>query len=556
MSIIEKKSAQWIALVGCVVVALLVTPSTSSEPVDLPKMTALVIFAFPMFALTLKNISIFLRQKSFRVIFLLLSSFVFFLAIPFFFADSPWILQFFGAFGRNTGLLTYLALVLIFASGILVTSQEFTRKIYFAIFGTGIISTLYSILQLTKHDPIKWNNPYNAIIGFLGNPDFESSFLGISSVCAVALILKNKTKVTIRLGSIIYLAISAFVIKKSQAQQGLLVFGIGFAFMVLIYLYKSFPGKRKLVHAASIVSSLAGVTVLLGAFKLGPFANIIYKFSVRQRGFYWHAALRMMETHPLTGVGLDSYGDNYFRYRSANAAFHSMPTQSNAAHNVYLDFAASGGVFLLLAYIALNIYVAYAGFRLIRRSPKFDPYISSIFVMWIGYQAQSIISINQIGLAVWGWILGAVIVGLYLNNGAEKSGALPNEKSTRRRVSKKKIDWAYPSLAFLVALILVLPSFQADHNYRVATVSRNADAVIKAVSQYPEDTDRTLNAATLFVNSKLIPQAQKLVLHVLSINSKSYNAWFLLKEISPQGSEQFMRASKKLRELNPHDPSL
>ena len=90
----------------------------------------------------------------------------------------------------------------------------------------------------------------------------------------------------------------------------------------------------------------------------------------------------------------------------------------------------------------------------------------------------------------------------------------------------------------------------------VSTVSRNADQVVKAVSRYPEDTDRTLNAATLFVNSNLIPQAQKLVLHVLSINKKSYNAWVLLKEISPKGSDLYNRASKNMRQLNTHDPNI
>ena len=556
MSLTEKKASQWIAILGGLIVALLVTPSTSSEPVDLPKMTALVIFALPMFALTLKNFKYFFIEKKYRSITTFTSAFIFFLFVPMFFADSPWKQQFFGAFGRNTGMLTYLALILVFLAGILVSTDDFARKIFITISIAGVISTFYSILQLTKHDPIKWNNPYNAIIGFLGNPDFESSFLGISSVCAVAFILKSKTRLGLRLVAIIYLVSDVFVIKKSQAQQGLLVFAIGLVSMVLIFLYKTYPIKRKLIHIVSIFSILCGSLVLLGSLKIGPFASVIYKYSVRQRGFYWHAAIQMMLGHPLTGVGLDSYGDNYFLYRSANAAFHSLPTQSNAAHNVYLDFAACGGALLFVSYVILNLYIALAGLNLLRRSQKFDPFTSAIVIMWVGYQAQSIISINQIGLAIWGWMLGAIIVGLYLKGDVQPLVASTKLGKKGLRVAQTRIPWEYPAIAFLVSLILVVPSFQADHDYRVATVSRNADQVVKAVSRYPEDTDRTLNAATLFVNSNLIPQAQKLVLHVLSINKKSYNAWVLLKEISPKGSDLYNRASKNMRQLNPHDPNI
>ena len=31
---------------------------------------------------------------------------------------------------------------------------------------------------------------------------------------------------------------------------------------------------------------------------------------------------------------------------------------------------------------------------------------------WIGFQAQSLISIDNIGIAVWGWLLGGAIIGL------------------------------------------------------------------------------------------------------------------------------------------------
>jgi O-antigen ligase len=61
----------------------------------------------------------------------------------------------------------------------------------------------------------------------------------------------------------------------------------------------------------------------------------------------------MGKEHPLTGVGMDSYGDWYRRARSENAAtvLPGPKTITNAAHNVVIDFFAFGGWPLLLAYL-------------------------------------------------------------------------------------------------------------------------------------------------------------------------------------------------------------
>jgi hypothetical protein len=58
----------------------------------------------------------------------------------------------------------------------------------------------------------------------------------------------------------------------------------------------------------------------------------------------------MGNSHPLTGVGMDSYGDWYRRSRDAQALILPGPnTTTNAAHNVFIDVFAYGGYPLFIA---------------------------------------------------------------------------------------------------------------------------------------------------------------------------------------------------------------
>ena len=54
------------------------------------------------------------------------------------------------------------------------------------------------------------------------------------------------------------------------------------------------------------------VCSVLGMLQKGPLQNLLYKDSVSVRGFYWRAAIEMLKSEPLFGVGSDRYG-SFFR---------------------------------------------------------------------------------------------------------------------------------------------------------------------------------------------------------------------------------------------------
>jgi O-antigen ligase len=552
ISTLEKKWIQFFIIFGTVSVSLFITPSFSSEPVDVPKLLLLVTFAGLIFGLISPKLSMFIRRP-YRIIALILGVFLAQLTLVLFFSGAPFNQQFFGTFGRNTGFLAYFALSVIFVATVLVSTEKLVERVNNWLFLSGLATVIYGFLQNFKHDPIKWNNPYNPIIAFLGNPDFASAFLGFSSVAGFAIFFKSAQKIQVRLSIVFYQFCTIYLIVKSHAQQGLLVYALTIFLFVIIYLYSSKKFNTLIPHALSVLFVSASVVAILGIFKVGPLASHLYKLSVRQRGFYWHAAIKMMSSNPIFGIGLDSYGDNYFKYRSANAAFFSMPTQSNAAHNVFLDMAASGGFILLLAYLCLTVYALVLGIKNIRKMDTFDPFFVALFTAWVGYQAQSIISINNLGLAIWGWVLGGAVIGMALNQ--KEVVTVPTTNQSRKKIAKK-IDLKMPTLGLVLGALLAFPPFIADHNYRVAAASQNANILIASASKYPEDLQRTLSIAQTLAASKIYPQALQLAQHVVSVSPKNYNAWVLISQLTPPNSSLHEKSIVHLKTQNPQDKSI
>ena len=225
----------------------------------------------------------------------------------------------------------------------------------------------------------------------------------------------------------------------------------------------------------------------MGALQKGPLSSLIYKRSVSLRGSYWQTAIDMGLDHPFTGVGMDSFGTYYRKYRSLNAAT-VMPgpdTITNAAHNVFLDFFAYGGFPLLMAYLAIIFFAGRAIFRITLRNRSYDPIFVTLAVIWICYQVQSIISINQIGLAIWGWLLSGLLVSYEI-----VTRKTEQDKPTPHSVSKKKQKvrnepvvpvGLIASIGMAVGFILAIPPFTADYKYLHAVNSTNLENLESAL---------------------------------------------------------------------------
>jgi len=545
-------------------VGLAISPSYSSDPINVPKFFLLTLFAMTILGVALSQVHNFTHGLN-RWFLILATVFLVQMTLVLLIADAPFNQQLYGINGRNTGVLAYFALISLAIGASLIAKTSYIEKIIYAFLGTGLLTIGYGFIQSSGNDPVKWNNPYNSMLGFLGNPNFSSSFLGMTSVAAVALGLKMGIRIYLRISLIIYVLLALYLIIKSQSQQGILVFAAGTAIVLFLYV-RSHSILSKPVYKFSYLGlgSIAGIIVIMGTLSHGPLGDILYKASVRQRGFYWNAAWEMMTSNPFFGIGMDSFGDWYFPLRSANAAFHTPLIQSNSAHSIFLDLGSGGGVPLFLINIALVAITFIAGLKYLIRNKEFNWAFAAIFGTWISYQAQSVISINQLGVGVWGWTLMGLIVGMEFNSRnksveVEKTNS-PNRGRIVRKTKEKSLLSSPQSLGAVVGLafglMLALPYFNADHNYRAATATADAQTLVDAALAHPEDLVRTLTAANALSDSNIPDKALYLARHVVQENPDYHKAWQLIFKLEPLGSQARLEAMAKLNALNPQVPPL
>jgi len=266
---------------------------------------------------------------------------------------------------------------------------------------------------------------------------------------------------------------------------------------------------------------------------------------------------------PLTGVGMDSYGDWYRRMRDAHALI--LPgsnTVTNAAHNIPLDIFSYGGWPLFLSYLLITALSLIALLRVTFRSSSYDPIFVSLSVGWISYEIQSIISINQIGLAIWGWIFTGALIGyeIITREGVETAQSV---SKSRGRNAKKSNDAFSPilvaSLGAVVGLLISIPPLAGDMNWRTAITSKDANKVMAALEptyMAPADTSRYLQATQLFANSKLMPQAHDIALRAIKFNPDSFDSWKILNLLPNSTQAEKDLALKNMKRLDPHNPDV
>jgi hypothetical protein len=287
---------------------------------------------------------------------------------------------------------------------------------------------------------------------------------------------------------------------------------------------------------------------------------MLYQESISFRGDFWQAGWQMFMHHPLTGVGLDSYGNWYIQYRSLVAATRPGPeVTSSAAHNLFLDFGANGGVFLLLAYVAINIAVLISIVKVFRRSADVGVGFTSITLAWVAYVAQSVISINYIALAVWGWLFAGLIIG-YERLGSreiistQEVMAKKLTKASKQIRKQSKAGIGVSGLALVIGCVagavITLPPFVGDIRWKSALASGDPAKLIASVEAWPRNSYRFDTTAKGYENNGELTEALQLSLSSVAFDPRSFDSWRLIYNYPISSTEQKILALTKMKELD------
>ena len=539
-------------VVGVPAVALFLIDGSVTDPVNAPKFFLLGALSVSAMLVTLGNFKFF-YSGSLKVLYVLLSIFTLISTLVLLVSNAPKTQSLYGVYGRNNGFLTYLFLVFVMLSASMIRSESIFRGLAWGVVAVGIVNVAYCGWVLLFGDFMSWSNPYGNILGTFGNPNFIGAFLGIFSTVMFAFLLGNLRNRKILFLFFLLIPVTLIEIVLSHAIQGRVLF-VGGLSIVMFYYIRSKTSSKTILSVYSLAVVGVGILAIAGSLQRGPLEQLIYKTSVSLRGQYWLAGWNTGTTNPFFGVGFDSFGDWYKRSRDVRALVLPGPdTTTNAAHNVPLDLFAFGGWPLLMSYLAITIYIGILIVKYSFKSRKYDPVFVALSAAWICYQVQSIISINQIGLAVWGWTLSGALVGYVQHLDIEKDSSIKNSKVIVRKASVLSpgiLAW----IGFLIGAIISVPPLNADSMWMRAQKARSVELLQKSLEPSylnPQNSFKYLSSIRAFEESGLFELSHKYSIIATEFNPDSSDAWQALYIVKNATPIERKLAAENLRRLDP-----
>jgi O-antigen ligase len=552
-----------ILFLGSLVVTLLITDRIGTDPVNVGKMLAVSTLGFSLIAFyEFKTLIFSILLKILLTLLLIFNLTLFSSAIL---SDNAFERGLYGAFGRNTGALTYLSLSLIFISCFFVTKISNFSKIIRSLFYCGLLNVIYCLFASTGNDIFTWQNQFNAVLGTFGNPNFIGAFMGIFlTLLAVQMMDLWNRKSALALLSIIFV-LASYVLWLSSALQGTAITAVGIALGIYLKIRTNVKWNKLAMPYLFLLLAL-GVLSLFGVVNKGPLSPYLYKTSVTFRWEYWKAGINMATSSFFSGVGIDSYGSNYRLFRDASAVkFPGADVTTDAAHNVVIDIWAGSGVLAMTSYLAINLTILALCVRFIKRNRSFDPVFSSLFLCWLSWQLQSLVSINQIGLAIWGWLLGGLLVSYTLKfpDGNVVNIFPVRQHKKTKTIGKAKVEpqsldpkvllkiIAFSLMGFLVAL----PPFIADAKMRSTQLGKSdVEQIIKLAEAWPLDSMRINRLTVTLAGNGKIEESAYLASFATQKFPNDFAGWKALYDLSPENSPQKKAYKSKLQLLDPQNP--
>ena len=542
-------------LTAAITVSLFVSPWNSLDPVNLPKLFVLSILGFIAGGFAISRVDFLLARKN-RFLILLVSLFLLQLLLVMAIDNRDFAFKFYGTNARNTGVLAYLALTLLLLGSAVSASRVLIFRYSIALVLAGFVAAIYGLFQWQGFDFYAFNNVYATnVFGPFGNPNFQSAFMGISGTVALTLLLFSHIKLSYRLGLAIFVGLALLNISQSS-EQGYLTLAAGMAASIIVCLFAT--GKKSLGAGLLTLSILGGFFVILGVFNRGPVADLIYKSSLQARGFYWQAALKMISDHPLVGVGMDGFGDWYLRSRTKEIANFNAGISADTAHNIPLDIGSGGGIPLLLIYFGLVFLTLVSIVRRIKRSDGFDAIFTSIVGAWFAFQAQSLISINQLGIGVWGWTLTGLIIGYELNTRGDDESVIGG-RAKKARVNGEQVSALAIVSTFVfggLGIAAATPPYLAAGKFYKALQTGDAEVVEPAAYLEPYDRTRFLYVARIMIENKLDVRALTVLRDASKIYPDSFALWQIWASVPSASAVEVAKAKAEMKRLDPFNPDL
>lgn len=510
-----------------------------TDPFNLPRMFIISITATFIAIVLLQNLEFFVN-KSYKSIVILASLFFIWLTLSSFIGTAGVLEKVFGQPGRNTGLYTYFSFIIYMLFAMKISRSDFIKTFNKIILVSGLLTLIYGYMQVFKLDPMKWTGDFVKIFGFFGNPNFQSAFLALSAIASFAQLFDLRLKKSNKFLFLSYFFLTIYQIILTKSQQGLIVVAIGLA--VVSYLNLRINKKfEKFIRYSPLIGVTLLILVLFDILQKTPWKSFLYKNSVAYRGDYWRAGWEITMDNPIFGVGVDMYRDNFRLYRDQKASFRdNSNTWVDSAHNIFLDISTNGGLPLILIYICFILLTIASINKIINVQKTVDNNVFILIAIWIGYTAQSIISISNIGLGVIGWTSMGLLLGFSRNI---DRNALNNVKL--------KNSMLLSFIGVILSLMLLGNVVYSDYRFKSAINSRNSVLILNTSMEFPTNVNRLNLTSKLFRDNELFDLSLIVSKKSVELYPNSFDAWYEFSLLPNLSANEKILIDSKLNLLDP-----
>ena len=518
---------------------LAITPWFNKDSMIIPKLVLLFALAFYLLPKIIYVLPDILQFTKLKLLIGIISLMVIQIIIVTIVSSAPFEQQLFGRTGRGLGIVTSASILLVVIGAAIFVRVDKLNILLIGIASSCIITSAYSLFQSFGIDFLRWTSRTNGVIGTLGNPNFQSSFAALALMPTLVLFTKVKFKYY---GSFFFGSFLVWVIIRTQSIQGYISAILALSIFIIIFYWYKYKPISIILMALTFFS---GVVAVLSMLNRGPLSTYLYKISVQSRGDFWRSALAAANDHPFFGVGMDSFGDSYLKYRDEIAISHPFAEYTDNAHNFFLEYAATAGYPMVVLQVSLILLVLTSYVQAQRKISYFDKDLTAVFTAWVVFQAQSFISPGNISMMVWNAVLSGTLIGVSELNLRSVVDLIP----VRKQILTKTRTTSY-SFVFL-AILIIYPLFNTDRQQLQAMLTRDGELAISSSKRYPESVLRYQVITRELLNSNLPVQALDLARSAVEFNPNSAILWALVL-INPSATiEERVKAKAEILKLDP-----
>ena len=428
------------------------------DPFSSPRLFILSVLSFIALVYLILSKAKIYADKPFKVFYLIVATFITLVIISAVVNNLSFSQLILGAWARNNGLAYYLSIFILLTFVINLPYTAIEYSIVKILSYLGFVVNVYALLQLVNFDYYNSIFPlYNTnllVYSIFGNTNFYSAFFGFSFLANLGIVLNKNFSRKMRFFATISLLFSSPLLLVVDL-QGLVIISLGSIAISYFWMHSQVVKKlnNKFFLKFIYLSPLVFVSIITLILKNQNRLNRSELVSLEDRFYFWQSAIKMTGDNPWFGVGPDSYGNWVGIYRSEE--FYNFRNELNIdagytdnAHNSLLQISSTLGIPALLLFCLIIFFVLWRSWIAYKVcNDKFAVFI--LIVIFCAYLLQSFVSIEHLGLGVWGWTIGGILVNLSIIN------RLP------QTVNQLKQFWLYGNKIKISILLLVaiLPTY-------------------------------------------------------------------------------------------------